>query len=269
MKTIRALWQKVAAPSTSAEHPDKSAASEPGFQQWLASQIEAEDYWFHRIDLPGGMVTPGWNDPRTTKLPCYGLPEDLTGMRVLDIGHAEGFFSFEAERRGAAEVVGIENFPPMLRKFNICRAALNSKAQSFRASVYDLNPKAFGTFDLVFFYGVLYHLRHPLLALEKIQEVCTGTLLMQTAVSDDYSDVPRAEFHPFGIESGPPEDRRHDPTCFWFPNPACCAAMLEHADFKQVERLPLLGCDVGIVFRAKAARQERGAAPDEMKAPWS
>ena len=96
---------------------------------WLKSQIESEAYWFHRMELPGGLVTPGWNDPKAEKLPYFGLPDDMTGMRVLDIGHAEGFFSFEAERRGAAEVVAIENYPPMARKFQICRAALGSRVQ--------------------------------------------------------------------------------------------------------------------------------------------
>jgi tRNA (mo5U34)-methyltransferase len=189
-------------------------------------------------------------------------------MRVLDIGHAEGFFSFEVERRGAEDVVGIENYPPMLRKFQICRAALGSRAQSFRTSVYDLDPRTFGTFDLVLFFGVLYHLRHPILALEKIRSVCTGTLLMQTVTCDNTSETPMAEFHPFGIKSGPPDNPSHDPTCFWFPNAACCRAMLEHVGFQNIERLSPHR-PVGAVFRAEAAMKAKGAPPDETTAPWS
>ena len=204
---------------------------------WLRARIQEEPYWFLKMELPGGLVTPGWSDPKLDKLPYYGLPDDLTGARVLDIGHAEGFFSFEAERRGAAEVVGIENYPPMARKFEICRAAYGSRARSYLTSVYDLNPKTFGTFDLVMFFGVLYHLRHPLLALEKIHSVCTGTLLMQTSTCGDRSETPMAEFHPFGITSGPQENRSCDPTCFWFPNIAGCIAMLQHVGFKDVERI--------------------------------
>lgn len=238
------------------------------FREWVRSQVEAESYWFHRIELPGGLVTPGWNDPKSEKLPYFGLPDDLRGMRVLDIGHAEGFFAFEAERRGADEVIGIENYPPMVRKFNVCRAALNSRAQSFQAGVYELSPKTFGTFDLVLFYGVLYHLRHPLLALEKIQDVCTGTLLMQTAICGDQGSVPIAEFHPFGIDSGPLENPHHDPTCFWFPNPPCCAAMLKQAGFQDVVRISS-EAPVGAVFRAKAAVQRKGIRADETKAPWA
>jgi tRNA (mo5U34)-methyltransferase len=235
---------------------------------WLKKQIEAEPYWFHKMELPGGLVTPGWNDPKAGKLPYFGLPDDMTGMRVLDIGHAEGFFSFEAERRGAAEVVGIENYPPMARKFQICRTAYGSHAQSHLAGVYDISPKTLGTFDLVMFFGVLYHLRHPLLALEKIHGVCTGTLLMQTAMCDNTKDQPMAEFHPFGITSGPKDNPSHDPTCFWFPNPACCIGMLEHVGFKEVKRISP-SAPVGGVFTAKAALQAKGKAPAEDTAPWS
>jgi tRNA (mo5U34)-methyltransferase len=235
---------------------------------WLKSQIEAEGYWFHRFELPGGLITPGWSDPKIDKLPYYGLPRDMRGMRVLDIGHAEGFFSFEAERREASEVIGIDNYPPMNRKFNLCRYALGSKAQGFLVSVYDLSPKTFGTFDIVFFFGVLYHLRHPLLALEKIASICTGTLLMQTDTYADNGSTPMAEFHPFGIMSGPPENRSYDPTCFWFPNPACCVAMLEHVGFQQIERVSP-NANVGAIFRAKSVVQAPGMRPDETKAPWS
>jgi tRNA (mo5U34)-methyltransferase len=235
---------------------------------WLKARIAEEPYWFLKIDLLAGLTTPGWCDPKREKLPYYGLPADMTGMRVLDIGHAEGFFSFEAERRGAAEVVGIENYPPMARKFEICRAALGSRATSYLTSVYDLDPKTFGTFDLVMFFGVLYHLRHPILALQKIHSVCTGTLLMQTATCDNPSEKPLAEFHPFGIKSGPPENPSHDPTCFWFPNIAACAAMLEHVGFKAVQRLSP-EAPVGGVFRAEAAVREKSHPPVEEMAPWS
>ena len=272
MKNLSRLWTKPhqhdPPPAAAIEYPAKAQSSDLTFPEWIRSQVASESYWFQRIELPGGIVTPGWSDPITEKLPYFGLPDDLTGMRVLDIGHAEGFFSFEAERRGAAEVVAIENYPPMVRKFNICRAALSSRAQSVLAGVYDLNPKTYGTFDLVLFYGVLYHLRHQLLALEKIQDVCRGTLLMQTAVCSDQGKTPMSEFHPFGITSGPPENPSHDPTCFWFPNVACCQAMLEHTGFQEIERISPTA-SVGAVFRAKAAVQDKGALTDETKAPWA
>jgi len=268
VKRFLRVWRKENSSRHIVDRGEFLQSDSQPLSSWVKSQIESEKYWFHAIELPGGMVTPGWSNPRTDKLPFFGLPDEMHGLRVLDIGHAEGFFSFEAERRGAAEVVAIETYPPMIRKFNICRAALGSSAQSFRASVYDLNPKTFGTFDLVFFFGVLYHLRHPLLALERIHSVCTGTLLMQTATSEDSSEVPKAEFHPFGIQSGPADKPSYDPTSFWFPNLACCAAMLAHTGFHEIVRLSP-EAPVGAVFSAKAGVQSPGAPPDEYKAPWS
>ena len=189
-------------------------------------------------------------------------------------------FSFEAERRGAAEVIGIENYPPMARKFEICRAALGSNARSYLTNVYDLTPNTLGTFDLVMFFGVLYHLRHPLLALQRIQSVCTGTLLMQSSTCDNTSDKPMAEFHPFGIQSGPRDNPSRDRTCFWFANVACCMAMLRHVGFTDVTRIspkPRRGgifrflpkSRVAGVFRGQAAVRQTGQPPIEQKAPWS
>src|SRR5579872_4504284 len=89
------------------------------FREWVQAQIASERYWFHKIELAPGIVTPGWSDPKADKLPYYGLPADLTGKRVLDVGCAEGFFSYEAERRGAKEVVAVDAYPESIRRFNI------------------------------------------------------------------------------------------------------------------------------------------------------
>ena len=244
------------------------------FHDWIKAQVESVPFWFHRMELPNGLVTPGWSDPKVEKLPYFGLPDDMTGMRVLDIGHAEGFFSFEAERRGAVDVLAIDVDPKMIMNFNICRSALNSRVRSLGSSVYDLDPKVLGTFDMVFFFGVLYHLRHPLLALEKVFSICAGTLLMQSVLYQDESETPLAEFHPFGMESGPPGKPMWDPTCFWFPNAACCMAMLRHVGFEQVERLsPTAPAGVGGVFRAKSpgtpSIKGKKGRPVGRTAPWS
>jgi len=237
-------------------------------QRWLEAEVEKEPYWFHRIELANGLVTPGWSDPKKEKLPYYGLPDDMHDMRVLDIGCAEGFFSFEAEKRGAAEVIAIDSFPDSVRRFNICRNAFNSNATAFLTNVYDLSPRTFGTFDLVMFFGVLYHLRHPLLALEKIASVCTGTILLQTANYEDVAldDLSVARFHPFGIQSGPPDNPIFDPTVFWLPNAACVRDMLRHVGFINVTKLSMIP---GVVFEAQAPDRSAGVPPDQSKAPWS
>lgn len=231
--------------------------TDPTFENWLRQQVEAEKYWFHRQELLPGLVTPGWSDPAIEKLPFYGMPDDLDGLRVLDIGCAEGFFSFEAERRGAAEVVAIDSFPDSVRRFNLCRAALGSKATAYLCNVYDLSPRSFGTFDLVLFYGVLYHLRHPLLALEKILSVCRGTMLLQTAGYEEpaVAGTPWAKFHPHGVQSGPSEEGKplFDPTVFWLPNRECVRALTDCAGFEEIETL-WEDEDVSIVLRARSPK---------------
>lgn len=262
--------KKDTAPEAKGAEPER----ELSFADWVRQQIEAEKYWFQKIELTPDLVTPGWSDPKTEKLPLYGMPEDLTGLRVLDVGCAEGFFSFEAERRGAAEVVAIDSFPDSVRRFNICRSAISSRANAYLCNVYDLSPKTFGSFDLVLFYGVLYHLRHPLVALEKILSVCTGTMILQTAIEEEeaITDTAWAKFHPHGKSSGPAsagdDEELFDPTVFWLPNRECVKAMVDSAGFVDLE---VLCTDpfVSIVLKARSPVIAKGKPPDEMKAPWS
>ncbi|MGC2412255.1 MAG: methyltransferase domain-containing protein [Stellaceae bacterium] len=192
----------------------------------------------------------------------------MSGMRVLDIGCAEGFFSFEAARRGAKEVIAIDSFPDSVRRFNICRAAFDSRAAAFRTNVYDLSLRGFGTFDLVMFFGVLCHLRNPILALEKIFSVCSQTLLLQRDGFEDpaIGDQSMERFYPFGIESGPPESRSWDPTVFWVPNGACVRAMLEHVGFEDIEQIP---GPAGHVFRARVPVRGTAMPSDQSEAPWN
>jgi 2-polyprenyl-3-methyl-5-hydroxy-6-metoxy-1,4-benzoquinol methylase len=245
--------------------PDHLAAS---FGDWIRHQVEAEPYWFQRIEVLPGYHSPGWDDPAVGKLPYYGLPEDLSGLRVLDIGCAEGFFSFEAERRGAREVIGIDSFPDSVRRFNIVKAARQSNANAFLLNVYDLEPKRLGTFDLVLFYGVFYHLKHPQLSLERIRSICTGTLLFQTHVAEEpaVAGEPWGRFYPHGLMSGG-EGELFDPTVFWLFNELCCVAMLDHVGFTDLDvcsRAPY-----PFVMSARSPDVSPGAPPDQSQSPWS
>jgi tRNA (mo5U34)-methyltransferase len=242
-------------------HLEKSAAD------LFRHQVQAEPYWFQKIELMPGVLSPGWSDPRTEKLPYFGLPEDLTGMRVLDIGCAEGFFSFEAERRGAREVIGIDSFPDSVRRFNIVKAARQSNATAFLMNVYDLEPKRLGTFDLVLFYGVFYHLKHPQFALERIRSICSGNLLFQTHIYEEpaVKGIPWARFYPHGYMSGA-KNELWDPTVFWLFNSACCLAMLDHVGFTD---LKILSTDPNpFVISAKSPERSIGVPPDQTEAPW-
>ena len=236
-------------------------------RQYIEHQVNAEPYWFQKYEIIPGLVSPGWSEPETEKLPFYGLPDDLSGMRVLDIGCAEGYFSFEAEKRGAREVVAIDSFPDSVRRFNIVKAARQSNATAYLCNVYELDAKKFGTFDLVLFYGVFYHLKHPQLALERIAEVCTGRLLFQTHIYEEpgLKGTPWAKYHPFGIMSGKNQEN-FDPTVFWLFNSACCVAMLEHVGFRKVETMS--DDPQPFVLSAEATRVERGYPVNQAIAPW-
>jgi tRNA (mo5U34)-methyltransferase len=238
-----------------------------GVADWIEHQAAAERYWFQKVELFPGSFSPGWDDPEANKLPYFGLPEDLTGLRVLDIGCAEGFFSFEAERRGAREVIGIDSFSDSVRRFNIVKEARQSNATAFLMNVYDLEPRRLGTFDLVLFYGVFYHLKHPQYALERIRSVCSGTLLFQTHTFEDpaVKDIPCARFYPHGMLSGL-KGEHYDPTVFWLFNQTCCVAMLDHVGFAELE---ILSRDpYPFVMRARSPEVSPGAPPDQTEAPW-
>ncbi|TML31620.1 MAG: DUF1698 domain-containing protein [Actinobacteria bacterium] len=234
---------------------------------WIRHQVESERYWFQKVELFPGYFSPGWDDPAQNKLPYYGLPDDLTGMRVLDIGCAEGFFSFEAERRGAREVIGIDSFSDSVRRFNIAKEARQSNATAFLMNVYDLEPKRLGTFDLVLFYGVFYHLKHPQLALERILSICTGELRFQTHVFEEpaVKDVPSARFYPHGMLSGP-QGEHFDPTVFWLFNSACCVGMLDHVGFTDLEIVS--SNPHPFVMRARVPEPSPGTPPDQTQSPW-
>jgi len=241
---------------------------EKPFMDWVKQRVEAEPYWFQKIEVLPGFYSNGWSNPRLEKLPYFGLPEDLTGKRVLDIGCAEGFFSFEAEKRGAREVIGIDSFPDSVRRFNIVKDARQSAATAFLMNVYDLEPKRLGTFDLVLFYGVFYHLKHPQYALERIHSVCAGDLLFQTYMLEEptVKGTPWARYYPHGMMSGK-ENELFDPTIFWLFNSACCLAMLDSVGFVDSE---VISTDPNpFVVKASSLEPSCGVPPDQTQAPWS
>jgi tRNA (mo5U34)-methyltransferase len=109
-----------------------------------------------------------------------GIPADLTGNRVLDIGAWNGAFSFECERRGASEVVAYSLENPGATGFTRLKELLGSHVKYVQGSVYALAPAELGAFDLILFFGVLYHLRYPLLAIDRIRTVSRGDVLIET-----------------------------------------------------------------------------------------
>ncbi|MDF2577703.1 MAG: glycosyltransferase [Chlamydiales bacterium] len=211
-------------------------------------EMEAFPYWYHRINLNNGLVTPGWA-PINPEL--YGIPEDLTGKRVLDIGSWDGYWAFEALKRGAKEVVAIDDFSdfigileekdrPKWQTFDWCREQLgwsSEVCQRREISVYNLSEQEFGRFDVVFMFGVLYHLRYPLLALDKISAICDGEIFIESAVLDDYSPYRGGLGHGYPdqmvMEFYPEKEYGDNMTNWWVPSIKCLAHMVRAAGFNQ------------------------------------
>ena len=126
--------------------------------------------WFQSFELVPGIVTPGLY-PYDAKavLDSVGL-KDLSGKQVLEIGTFDGALAFELEARGAS-VIALDIQDPDRTGFNLAREILNSKVTYVQCSVYELTSVLKDKFDSVFFYGVFYHLKHPILALEEIRKI--------------------------------------------------------------------------------------------------
>jgi tRNA (mo5U34)-methyltransferase len=193
--------------------------------------------WFHTIDLGGGVVTPGEEDT-PAKLPCIGLPDDLSGRTVLDVGAWDGFFSFECERRGAARVVAVdpagwresaENAWGSRAGFDLAHRTLESNVEALEIdSLLDLSPATAGTFDLVLFLGVLYHLPDPWPVLEAVASVTGERLILETHADLLHLRRPAMAHYPGCEVDG-------DDSTWWGPNVAMLEAWLRRLGFARVE----------------------------------
>jgi tRNA (mo5U34)-methyltransferase len=193
-----------------------------------AAKIE----WFHTFDLGHGVRTNGIYDPAST-LGRLGLPARLDGRRVLDVGAWDGFYSFEMERRGA-EVTATDHYCwsgdgwGNQDGFLLARDALGSHVRDLDIDPVDLTPDAVGgPHDIVLFLGVLYHLRDPMLVLDRLRSVTGGLLVMETEVGMLLTRQPAATFYP-GTELN------NDPTNWWAPNVPAAIGMLRAAGFRDV-----------------------------------
>src|SRR2546426_4157341 len=139
--------------------------------------------WYHSFEDIDGVMPLEWLRERWLRFP---IPQDLTGRRVLDIGAWDGWFSFEMERRGA-HVVAIDSAEHT--RFLVARDLLQSKVEYYTADICRVRPQDFGRFDIVLFFGVLYHLKHPLLALENVCDLTTDMAFVESYVTDDGSNL--------------------------------------------------------------------------------
>jgi tRNA (mo5U34)-methyltransferase len=188
--------------------------------------------WYQTIDLGNGVITKG-QDNTPVRLQRIGLPDRLDGLSVLDVGAWDGFFSFEAESRGAARVLATDYFSwkglgwGSKEGFDFARAVLHSHVEDLQIDVPDISPATTGQFDIVLFLGVLYHLKEPFSALERMAAVTKKLLIVETAVDLLNVRRPAMAFYRATELGG-------DPTNWWAPNLACLTEMLRACGFREV-----------------------------------
>jgi tRNA (mo5U34)-methyltransferase len=227
--------------------------SEPGAPVPEAIAVEN---WYHTIELPEGTVTDGRFDHRPL-VPHYGLPEEMSGMRALDVGTADGFWAFEMERRGAA-VVALElprmsdrDFPPAARRlirshadrapgrrFELARSALGSQVELVRLTVYDIDPSRLGSFDFVHAGDILLHLRDPAAALAAIRSVTSKQAHIVDAIDAPLTLDAREERNLAVYHGG------WDITTWWMPSLQTLGQMTLDAGFAEVANLRLFQLDI-------------------------
>jgi tRNA (mo5U34)-methyltransferase len=201
--------------------------------------------WYHTMELAPGHVTEGMFDLRPF-VDRYGLPERLDGLRCLDVGTWDGFWAFEMERRGAAEVVALDldderdlDWPPRRRPaefpeeprgggFRIAKELFDSKVERVSTSIYHATPAELGEFDLVFCGSVIIHLRDQLLALERIAGLCRDRFIS----AEEYDRL--SGLIPFPIARYRAD--RDSAVVFWQPSVRTWRRMLWTAGFDRVEQ---------------------------------
>jgi tRNA (mo5U34)-methyltransferase len=192
--------------------------------------------WYHTMDI-GSLRTKG-SDNTPSQLQGIQMPDSLAGLTVLDVGAWDGFYSFEAERRGAKRVLATDRqawrsaetlgWGTGKAGFEFARRALSSQVEDLEIDVYDISPRTVGMHDVVFFLGVLYHLKDPLGALERVASVTNKLLIVETAVDLMRLRRPALAFYPGRELNG-------DPTNWFAPNVACVEAMLRVCGFRRVQ----------------------------------
>jgi hypothetical protein len=175
---------------------------------------------WHQRFLVEGHQTPGTND-MSWLMAHADFPASMAGMSVIDIGTTNGAVAFEAEHRGASRVVAVDICPPAVFGFTKIAGCIGSAAEYVEASIYELPELLEGeTFDYVVFWGVLYHLRHPLLGLDALAQLARGLVTVETVVA------PGAESEMRFFRGSELND---DGSNWWAPTEPCLRAMLGSA----------------------------------------
>jgi tRNA (mo5U34)-methyltransferase len=205
----------------------------PTTDEATAFLAQAQFVWHQRFDLAPGVPTPGVS-PNDWLLAAFEVPQDLRGKRVLDIGTTNGATAFELERRGADRVVAVDVLDIDWFGFRAIAELFDSQAEFVQCSLYELPDVLDETFDLVVFWGVLYHLRHPLLGLDGVRRLARDVVYLETAVSDFRDDPSEtvARFHQL-------DDLGDDFSNWWSPTTAALVAWCRSAGFEVLGARPI------------------------------
>ncbi len=204
----------------------------------IIRKVAEVPYWGQSIPLPHGIVTPGKVMSNIKYMKRLQLPESLKEKRVLDIGTWDGYYAFEAEKRGA-EVVAIDNLQRMQRPdeqelawqsnkgFETASKIMNSRVQFHNMDIYDVSPENIGMFDITLFLGVLYHLKHPLLALERVARITREMMIVETAWFKTFTRLPVLRY----VEGA---TLNQDPSNHFVFNTPALIGMLRDCGFRNV-----------------------------------
>jgi tRNA (mo5U34)-methyltransferase len=234
----------------------------------LRRMAEQVPFWFHSIDFGHGVVTPGLKPPATLRqeLAAVAMPDDLTGMSVLDIGGWDGYFAFEAERRGAERVAVLDHYTwsldlagqqaywkrcmaegvtplpyheteywhpdtmPGRIGFDVAREALGSRVEAIAVDFMEADPASIGRWDLVLYLGVLYHMEDPMAALRRVAAV-TG----QRAIVETEAVVIPGFEHEALWRFFPGSELNGDVSNWWAPNLSALGGALSAVGFDRAE----------------------------------
>lgn len=238
----------------------------------ILAELKRLEPWFHSIDLGGGITTKTESvmgepvdhphEPWQVIQQC--LPQDMRGKSLLDVGCNAGFYSFEAKRRGAARVLGVDGQRQHIRQALFVRKVLGLDVEFRRMNVYELDQRAIGQFDITLALGLIYHLKHLVLALENLYKVTRETLIIETAIMPPEL-TPQSFTHPLGET----QMRLHalalveNPTAAkeqvfnWFlPSVEALAALLKNTGFDSIEVVEVKNERAVLVCRKSVTRSE-------------
>jgi tRNA (mo5U34)-methyltransferase len=246
--TQHMLWAEVIEPNGLLRYYSRAVEALKGSPEKLQQTIVKLSPWYHDIQLTSDVSTyPPHKEyvANRWKVLSEFMPKDLSGKTVLDIGCNAGFFSLKMKTLNAGRVVGIDIMPHCLAQARFISHWFREPIELRELGAYDV--ESLGRFDLILFIGVLYHLRHPLYAIDKVASICNDTTFLQSAVRGDSGDfIPAPDYaqNEREIFKRPEFPRMYfiekslngDESNWWIPNTSCLIAMARSAGFREVLR---------------------------------